>query len=88
MEFSDPLDDLFADLARPSELDSLRAFHGECVPGSLTDQPALELRERREHRCHHLAGRCGGVDSEVEGDEAPAALASPRDSVPCQRRRL
>ena len=50
VEFPDPLDHFFADLPRPPELDSLRTFDGERVPCSLTDQPALELRERREHR--------------------------------------
>ena len=69
MEFPDPFDDLFADLPRSAELDSLGTFHGERVPGSLTDQPALELRERRENTRHHLPRRCGGINPEVEGDQ-------------------
>ena len=63
--------------AHPLDVDvRRRALQRECVFRSLTDQPALELRERREHRRHHLPGRRRGIDSEIEGDQIADALAT------------
>jgi hypothetical protein len=41
--------------------------------------PTFPLCEHREHTGHHLAGRRGHVDAEVERDDCPAALAAPFD---------
>lgn len=48
--------------AGPAEADALRAPHGKRLARSLADEAPLELRERREHVRHCLAGRGGGVD--------------------------
>ena len=76
-EFAYPLDRLLAHRARTPEPDTLRPLHRERVLRSLTDQPALELREGREDRRHHLPGRSRRIDAEVERDQIPATLASP-----------
>ena len=73
IEIPDPFDDLFADLPRAPELDPLGTFHGERVPGPLTDQPALELRERGEH-----AAIISPVGVEVSTPRSRATRLQPR----------
>ena len=74
--------------SRPPEDDTLRPLHRECVLRSLTDQPALELRERREHRRHHLARgvevstpRSSAIRFQPRLRPAPSAPRSPGASA-------
>ena len=55
VQLANLLDRLLDIVARTTELDALRLLHRERVLRSLTDQPALELREGGEDRRHHLA---------------------------------
>ena len=70
-----PRDSRCAHRARPAEPDALRTLHGESVLRALTDQAPLELGEGRENGRHHLARGRRGIDTQVEGDQVPTALA-------------
>ncbi len=49
---------------------------GQGIPGSLSDEAALELGEDRQDLCHGGPLRCRGVDGNVEGHETPSGSLS------------
>src|SRR5664280_2968905 len=64
--------------ARSAAHDALRPLLGQCCASAFTDQPALMLRERCEHRRHKLTGWRGRISGRVEREQVPAlALARP-----------
>ena len=68
----DPVADVWWHHRWPAKTDARRLLGSERLGGTLTDQPALELREAGEDVRQHLAGGCTRVHAKVQGDELPA----------------
>jgi len=56
----------------PTELHTLASLHRQGLAGALPDEPPLELGKDRQNVGHHLAGRRGRVDAQVQGHQGPA----------------
>lgn len=50
----------------------------ERSPRLLANQASFLLPDLNHDMCHHATRRCGHVDADVEGDQAPRLAASPR----------
>src|SRR4051812_47900252 len=68
--------DICRDARWASELYAGGPLHGERFLRPLSDQPPLELAERRHYACHGLSCWRRGVDGAVERHERPAFPAS------------